>query len=266
MLHKNVICPICKSNSWKETFHGNGYILQTSPCGLTKTRVVDKNQNYPTDALYEDSSEVKKHYQNQKEGFEQYAQSILNFIPVKSGTLLDVGAGFGWVVNEAKKRGFDSQGIDQSKTYAAFGKKTLQIDLKNVSLQEFKSKEKFDIVVLNHVLEHIAEPVSFLKKINGLLKTDGLLFVACPNIDSLMFTLFKSRWYGLQPYQHIWQFTPDSLERLIESNGFKTDKLQTTNLDYKVSGAKGFVFSLITTLAPFFRLGDQTFIVVRKSG
>lgn len=218
-----------------------------------------KNFNFPTNAIYESKAEAKKHYGTQKKEFENFAKLILDYIPNDVGNLLDVGCGFGWVVFEANKRGFVAQGVDQSKAYTELGKKMLKVDLKNVSLEKFKSRIKFDTVILNHVLEHIEKPNVFLEKIRSLMSPNGHLFVAVPNIDSVMFKLFQSRWYGLQPHQHIWQFTPMTLKKLLKENGLSIVKMETRNLGYQVSGLKGLAFKLIMFVAPKIGQGDQIF-------
>lgn len=219
--------------------------------------------NFPTNAIYESRAEAKKHYATQRREFENFAKLILDYVPNDAGNLLDVGCGFGWVVCEANKRGFVAQGIDQSKAYTELGKKMLKVDLKYVSLEKFKSRIKFDIVILNHVLEHIEKPNVFLGKIRSLISPKGQLFVAVPNIDSLMFKLFQSRWYGLQPHQHIWQFTPLTLKKLLEENGLSIVKMETRNLGYQVKGLKGLAFKLIMFVAPKIGQGDQVFILAK---
>lgn len=224
-----------------------------------------KVKNSLGEEMYQDLKEAEKHFRNQGKDFRRYANNILDFLPVKSGRLLDVGCGFGWVVSEAEKRGFKAIGIDQAKPYIELGKQVLHVELINTSLEKFSTKEKFDVVILNHVLEHIKKPDEFLTKIRQLLKSGGLLFVACPNINSLMYWIFRDRWYGLQPAQHVWQFTEKTLPALIAKNGFEIDRIQINSLDYQPAGYKKFIFLVLTTLANLIGIGDQVFVLARKS-
>lgn len=219
--------------------------------------------DFKTSDVYENPEEAVKHLKSQRQEFESYAKNIFDFLPNCSGKLLDIGCGFGWVVKEAKNRGFDATGIDQSRVYTTLGKNTLGVNLQNTSLEKFTTKEKFDVIVLNHVLEHIKDPAPFLKKIRVLLKADGVFFVATPNIDSLMSKIFRKKWYGLQPFQHVWQFTPDTLLKLLQKNEFKVHRMQTENLGYSVRGAKGTVFKLIMFIAPKINQGDQIFVLAK---
>lgn len=207
---------------------------------------------------------AREQYESQKEEFGEYAREILDLCPILKGHLLDIGCGLGWVVKEAKNRGLCATGIDLKTDYVNFGKKYLKVDLQAISLEKFKTKEKFDVITLNHVLEHIENPSNFLSKIKSLLKKDGFFIVACPNIRSLMYCIFRSRWYGLCPEEHIWQFTPKSLSDLLISNGFKIEKIKINNMGYHINGWKGIIFFVILNLGKLTGFGDQVMIVARQ--
>ena len=122
----------------------------------------------------------------------------MDLVPVKNGKLLDVGCGLGWTVAEAQKRGFTAVGIDPKIQFVNFGKKKFGVNLQTTSLEKFKTKEKFVVVILKHVLEHIVKPEPFLSKIREVQGVRGCLVVACPNMNSLMARIFLDRWYGLK--------------------------------------------------------------------
>lgn len=208
-------------------------------------------------------SEALRQWKTQADGFRKYAREILDLLPIKKGHLLDVGCGLGWVVAEAKKRGFLAMGIDPKKDYVRIGRRYLRANLKVASLENFTTKKKFDVVVAKHVLEHIVKPGEFLAKTRHLLRPGGYLVVACPNIRSLMAWIFRQRWYGLCPSEHVWQFTPKILRLLLEENGFKIEKVVVNSLDYQPPGWKGVVFSLLVAVANFLKIGDQVVIVCR---
>jgi predicted SAM-dependent methyltransferase len=182
----------------------------------------------------------------------RYAQELLDFLPLKtSGNLLDVGCGKEeFLVKEGRKRGFRARGIDP---------------LINTDLEHFKTEEKFDVLVLKHVLEHISDLDRFLNKCRDLLKSQGLILISCPNIKSLMYFIFRSRWYGLQPTQHVWQFTPELLKKVLEKNNFKILKSKINSLDYQVKGVKGIVFKILLAMAKILPVGDQLVVVAKKN-
>jgi 2-polyprenyl-3-methyl-5-hydroxy-6-metoxy-1,4-benzoquinol methylase len=259
-------CPIDGGKFQKVIFSSNSFqLLQCSGCGLVATKVLMRDLGQGKE-MYESREEAEKQFLTQGEKFRKYADEILDFLPVKKGKLLDVGCGLGWVVAQAKDRGFDAMGIDESKVYVGVGEKHLGVDLFPYSLETMYSKRQkkfrnYDVVILKHVLEHVENPKKFLEIIKEFLVPGGKLLVACPNINSLMFRLFSERWYGLVPNQHLWQFSAKTLARLLESNGFNIKRIEITNLDYQVKGIKGIIFSILLKIADIFKLGDQVVVL-----
>lgn len=228
------------------------------PINMAKLSKKSLNPN-PGSEIYESELEARSQLQNPA-NYQHYAREILDFLPKKFGTLLDVGCGLGWLVKEAKSRGYKAIGMDTSKILVRLGKKELKLDLYN----SYPKNKKFDVIVAKHVLEHIKSAEFFLKNISKLLSADGVFLVACPNNASLMHWTFGSRWYGLCPNQHVWQFTPGTLSMLLEKNGFKIDKIIIDSLDYKPNGIKLAAFWFLTNLANILRIGDQIVIICSR--
>ena len=228
-------CPVCEGKKWGEFLKGDDYFLEKClECGLIKTisGQRDKDGGAP----------------DFKNG-PRYAKQLLDYLPATRGSLLDVGAGKAeFLVKEARKRGFKAMGIDP---------------LVNTDLEHFQSGKKFNVVVCKHVIEHVGDLNRFLGICRKLLKPNGTILISCPNIRSLMFYIFRDRWYGLQPGQHLWQFDPETLEKLLWKTGFKETKAFVVNMDYQVTGAKGIIFSLLLLVAKISGLGDQTILLAR---
>ncbi|MGR3301672.1 MAG: class I SAM-dependent methyltransferase [Candidatus Scalindua sp.] len=74
-------------------------------------------------------------------------------------------------------------------------------------------KQRFHIIVLSHVLEHVSNPIEFLKNLHGFLEWDGLLFVDVPNRDHL----FKK-----SVFPHLLFFSPESLSAVLGNSGYVT--------------------------------------------
>jgi 2-polyprenyl-3-methyl-5-hydroxy-6-metoxy-1,4-benzoquinol methylase len=151
--------------------------------------------------------------------FEAMVDEIVRFKP--GGRLLDVGTGVGAFLHVARQRGFEVQGVEVSEWASAFArnKKRLPVITGRLEDAQFKSGD-FDVVIVNHVLEHVEEPKMLLEEIRRILKDDGMLVIGVPNIGSLMARLMGVRWASLRPKEHIWHFTPQTLKRLITLSGF----------------------------------------------
>jgi len=85
----------------------------------------------------------------------------------------------------------------------------------------------FELVGLFHVLEHVLEPVSFLRSCAGLLSPNGRLIVEVPSLDDPLLSL-----YHLESYenfffqrQHPFYYSASSLKRLLESTGFVVESV-----------------------------------------
>ena len=98
-------------------------------------------------------------------------------------TLLDVGCGFGHYLDTARELGFDASGyeIDEgrvsvcaSKGYKVWSGETLAAVPVAV---------KWDVVILNHVIEHLRDPRELLSQIAMRMHDSSLLFVGCPNFS-----------------------------------------------------------------------------------
>jgi SAM-dependent methyltransferase len=138
------------------------------------------------------------------------------------GTLLDVGTGVGTLLEVARDRGFAVRGVELSEWASAHARTAKGLDVATGTLEEARFPDRsFDVVVINHVLEHVPEPGPALAEIRRILKDDGLLVVGVPNAGSLMAVLLGPRWSSWRPEQHAWHFTPATLSALVRNAGFR---------------------------------------------
>ena len=159
----------------------------------------------------------------------------------KQGKLLDIGAGPGQFLNQAKVF-FDVDGTEISKTAVRLAKEKYNIDLIEGEFEKIDFKDsKFDAITIIHTLEHVPSPSSIVKKCRTLLKEDGVLIIAVPNdIQSfkawarILLSIFKvSRWKnrgifgfpritldGAMSEIHVSHFTSAVLKTLLIKQGF----------------------------------------------
>jgi 2-polyprenyl-3-methyl-5-hydroxy-6-metoxy-1,4-benzoquinol methylase len=93
----------------------------------------------------------------------------------------------------------------------------------------------FDVVVFNHVVEHLADPLADLRRGLERLRSDGLVVIGVPNFGSWMARLRGANWASLQPQEHYWQFTRASFLRAIEPLNLQLVGFETTNYVLKWS-------------------------------
>jgi SAM-dependent methyltransferase len=153
----------------------------------------------------------------------------------KKGSLLDVGVGSGTFIGHARARGWTVTGTELSRSSAtrvqATGVNVLVGDVGELELPE----GSFDVIHMNHVLEHMRDPARALRRMGKALRPGGLIVVEVPyEFGDLAFQL--RRWTGrLRPYPvsspHLFFFTPATLRRLLHQTGFSVESLTTTRRD-----------------------------------
>jgi 2-polyprenyl-3-methyl-5-hydroxy-6-metoxy-1,4-benzoquinol methylase len=166
-----------------------------------------------------------------------------------SGRLLDVGCNEGRGLNIFKQNGFVPEGLEMNEQ-AANEARRKGFQVFTDSLENIQSEQKYDVVVLSHVLEHCLEPKEMLSHIARVLKTGGQAWISCPNIDSWQRSIFGSYWINWHAPFHIIHFTRDTLARVLKESGFKIQK------DQQVSPAMWVAQSIIARV--FARPGRPT--------
>ena len=166
----------------------------------------------------------------------------------QSGTLLDVGCGAGFFVREASKNGFSAQGIEFSREAVEFGMREGDVRLTEGDLLKTEFPlSSFEVVTLWQVLEHLPRPVEVLKRIRALLKPGGILVIAVPNFDSVQARVFRSRWYHLEVPRHLYHFTPATLRKFLDAEGFDVLAEYQHSPEHNWAGILGSLFPLVAS-------------------
>lgn len=143
-------------------------------------------------------------------------------LPKGGGSLLDVGCGNGTFLRLATLCGWDALGVDpDSKAVSTATRSGLNVYLGGV--EQFKGEaERFDVITLNHVIEHVHDPLSLLETCHALLKPGGQLWIETPNIDSFGHLYFGADWRGLEAPRHLVLFNRRTIHSAFSRVGFST--------------------------------------------
>ena len=197
--------------------------------------------------------------------FEPLVEKIRRFKPC--GSLLDVGTGIGTIMEVASAKGYTVKGVEVSKWASAYAREEKGLDVVPGTLEEAHfTDESFDVIVLNHVLEHVENPKSLMAEIHRILKDDGVLAIWVPNAGSLMAMLIGARWASWRPEQHRWHFTPDTLTALLKTVGF--DVIHREAKDHSlVTGwdAKDLAQRVINAISSMANKSEAMLFIARKS-
>jgi SAM-dependent methyltransferase len=137
------------------------------------------------------------------------------------GRLLDVGCASGYFLACAEQRGWATQGVEISAWAAYRAQQLIQGKIWLGNMESALPKtERFDVVTMWHVLEHIRNPIDILSAVKELLTPDGILVVQVPNVVSLDARLSGEKWSGWDLPFHLYHFTPASLCFFLRRSGF----------------------------------------------
>lgn len=125
-------------------------------------------------------------------------------------SVLEIGAGGGWNLMPFKKEGITTMGCDYSPSLVSLGKKN-GLNLFQGGIDEIDGS--FDLIILNHVVEHFNNPVDDLKKIKKHLNPNGIIYISVPNIEN----------FGMAQIQnaHTYYFTPLTLRYFMSISGLR---------------------------------------------
>jgi 2-polyprenyl-3-methyl-5-hydroxy-6-metoxy-1,4-benzoquinol methylase len=140
------------------------------------------------------------------------------------GHLLEIGVGSGSFLAYAQAHGYIPPGCDLSPMICRRVAQNTGIAMHCGSLDSLSTEQRFDVVVMNHVLEHVSDPVVLLKAVRARLKPNGVLHLAVPNAGAWEARL--PGWNSYEPY-HLLYFTPRTIRLAAEKSGFTIQHLTT---------------------------------------
>ena len=164
----------------------------------------------------------------------------------KTTSILDYGCGAGQFVKELNDLGFyNACGFDPFLPVVLQNQNKLHL---TNDLKTFKNAG-WDIITLNHVFEHLENPIEVLSSFNKLLNKDGKLILRFPIIDSFAFEKYKENWVQFDAPRHINLFTRKSIRIAVEKGGnFKILKEYDDSFHFQFTGSELYLKKL--TLSP----------------
>jgi SAM-dependent methyltransferase len=168
-------------------------------------------------------------YVTEEEGQRATARAVLDRIEhqVAPGKLLDLGCWVGFLLDEARKRGWEGTGVEPSEFASAFARDRLGLDVRTEGLFDAELESgAYDAVFMGDVIEHLPAAGDALDRIASLLAPDGVLALALPDAGSRLARAMGKRWWSVIP-THVHYFTRASISALLVRHGYRALSIST---------------------------------------
>ncbi len=143
--------------------------------------------------------------------------------------LLEIGSGYGLFLAAAAQAGYGVRGVELSRTGAEHSGSVLGVEVFCGQLADAPT-EPADVVCFWDTLEHVPDPLLFLREVRSRLAPAGVFALSIPYISSVPARLLRSRWWTLKPEQHIWHLTPATLRLVAARAGLVITSVVTSPL------------------------------------
>ena len=234
-------------------------------CGSDKSRIFDEREMheysvvnhicsecgfiYMSPRMSEDELDnfYKEHYRTLYQGQEDpttanlktqilRAEDLHSFAQKHTGKIarfLDIGASAGLLMEAFQNNnGSDVVGIEPGDSYRKHAQKKGLTLYPSLEVMKKAGEEKFDLISMSHVLEHVSDPKEYLSNLRELLNANGCLLLQVPNVS----------WHESFEVAHLTSFSPHTLQEMVRSVGFK--KVSIKSHGYPISK----IFPVYTTI------------------
>ncbi len=146
--------------------------------------------------------------------------SNLTSLISKGGKIMDIGCGGGVFLYTflSKTSGWSAFGIEPTVAFAELAARRLNSDIKTGSYERGICGKNFDLIILNHVLEHTLDPIIFLQDILDDLKPGGYLYLECPHEEDFEILPLDHDRFKMQ---HNWYFGIETFSNIAKNAGFE---------------------------------------------
>ncbi len=197
-------------------------------CGLMRSDpyydsdTIDKFYDCEYRPLYVGSNECTDgFFDNQKSIGTSILKFSTDFLSADM-TVHEIGCGAGGILTPFRELGCRVSGNDLGSEYIVFGKKK-GLELHHGDFFKIAENREFDLIILNHVLEHVTDPVAFATKLHDKLAPQGFLYVGVPGIDVIPVYYHNDIALYLQN-AHAYHYCQFTLSEVLKKAGFKCIK------------------------------------------
>ncbi len=208
-------CPLCAGYHFEPLRFG---LLRCAGCGLVVNPAIFRagsgealNEEAFGEGWEPETSFWVRWFQVSKS--RRYVRTIRRYVP--RGRLLEIGVGSGRFLEQARAAGFEVTGCDLSPAVCRRVRERIGVHVHCGPVESLR-RGSFDVVAMHHVLEHVEDPVGFLRSVREVLAPGGIVHTAVPNGAS--WEARFSGWNCYVPY-HLTYFDRETLVRTAREAG-----------------------------------------------
>ncbi|MBK8521368.1 MAG: class I SAM-dependent methyltransferase [Chitinophagaceae bacterium] len=231
-------CPICNSKNIEQQHSAKDHtvsqnifsIWHCNACTARFTQDVPGQEAigaYYASENYISHSDTKKgiinslYHMVRKRTLGAKRKLVINETGITKGTILDIGCGTGAFLNTMQEAGWNITGLEPDTVARAKAAELYHIQPQEPGRLLELAPASFNAITMWHVLEHVHELHAYIKQIEKLLSPGGKAFIAVPNYTSKDAAIYAAHWAAYDVPRHLYHFSPQSMETLLEQHGLK---------------------------------------------
>lgn len=244
-------CPVCGSGDSREYCVKDKFIYHTCrSCGMVymnprlNTQATLAFYNCPANEIYNEAkfhavsagtaTDDKANYEN-LQLITKHIENNGQGGKLNGKRILEIGCAKGYFLNSAKELGAEAFGIELNQKNVEIARQAHGANIYDRDLFELNLPEKsFDVIYTRDVIEHIHEPVPFLKEISRLLKPGGMVFTETHNIDGLIHRIVRDKHACIFGFEHPVHWSPKTLSLALRNSGLETRNVYFESRDFMI--------------------------------
>jgi 2-polyprenyl-3-methyl-5-hydroxy-6-metoxy-1,4-benzoquinol methylase len=265
-----VPCPVCGRSTNKRVLDCDGFAyVRCTACA----QVFQNPQPTQRDLILRYGDGYFEYERTNEENFFQLMKLALDDVNFSAHTIrlkkeaksiVDIGCATGMLIHSFQSAGWIAKGVEVCEPSAQHGIRERGVDIHIGTLESASFEDKsFGVVHSSHVIEHLSDPVAFVREGARILRDDGVFVVTTPNVAGFQAKLLGSKWRSAIA-DHVVLFTPTTLRRLLTDHGFTVITEKTWG-GIAVGLAPKTIKRVADRMAKRFGFGDVMVMLARKN-
>lgn len=210
-------CPLCRAQATREAMVLDGIRSSVCSCGFMFVRDVPSAAEIS--AFYENAPCDERKKNGQQVNAAVNHKVFRRFVKSPAGkSVMDVGSGYGFFLDKLSGCGMSRRvGIELSRTERHYARSCHGLEV-HARFDELAGDDRFDIITLFEVIEHILDPPAFLDELCRRLRPGGTVIIGTDNFSSGVVKALGEGFPKWIPHAHISYFMPDTLRALVQKH------------------------------------------------